>query len=164
MEKYPLLKQQMPENIKKVWRLRTTTSFMVFLILMGTGSLFLQKKGWLKGWQLYLVIGISALIISGHLISFLMVNYRYHFHRYEIEETDLAIQEGYLNRSTTYVPFTRIQHLETDQGIFLRKFNLVSLSISTAATTHELSGLTVEEAEKLKKEIMILVKEAKDDV
>lgn len=161
---YPLLKKQMSKNIKNVWQLRTLTSLVVFIFLFLGSAYFLKEKNWFSNWQFLTWLGLAIFVALAHFISFLMVNYRYTYHRYEIEEKDVAIQEGYWNRSTTYVPFSRIQHLESDQGIFLRKNNLVSLTISTAATEHVLSGLTVEEAEALKKQIMNLIKVDKEDV
>lgn len=161
---YPLLKRQMSPKITQVWQLRTLTSLIVFLSIFSGSAYFLKEKHWFSHWQFLLWLSLAIVTLFAHLISFFMVNYRYKYHRYEIEEKDIALQEGYWNRTTTYVPFARIQHLETDQGIFLRKYQLVSLTISTAATEHVLSGLTVAEAETLKTQIMNLVKVEKEDV
>ena len=109
-------------------------------------------------------------LVSSHakLAAFLgdhaLVSYRYKFHRYEIQEKDIAMQHGYLFRSTTYIPIRRIQHIETDQGIFLRKYSLVSLQIHTAATNHTIEGLPVAQAERLRETIMTLVEVVKDDL
>lgn len=161
---YPFLKEQMPDTIKKVWRLRTIVSFVIFCLLFTIAYLFLQYQNWLFSWVLFLWMGLFALTILAHLLSLAMIRYRYKFHRYEIQDNDIAIQSGYFFRKTTYIPIRRIQHIETDQGILLRRFNLISLQINTAATDHTIEGLTVAQADLLRKQIMDLVRVVKNDL
>ena len=76
----------------------------------------------------------------------------------------MVFQKGFIFRSTTYVPINQIQHVETEQGPFLRQQNLIQIAIHTAATTHRLAGLDMEEAQALRQQIIELVKVAKEDV
>ncbi|MBF0015723.1 PH domain-containing protein [Enterococcus casseliflavus] len=161
---YPLLNEQMPQTIIRVWRLRRITSLIIFSLIFAASFWFLATQNWLHFWVITLWSSILALTLISHLLSFVLMSYRYKFHRYEIQENDIAIQHGYLFRSTTYIPIRRIQHIETDQGIFLRKYSLVSLQIHTAATNHTIEGLPVAQAERLRETIMTLVEVVKDDL
>ncbi len=58
----------------------------------------------------------------------------------------------------------RVQHVETKQGPILKYFNLASVSISTAATTHEIPALSNEIASDLRDKISTLAKVDEDDV
>ena len=93
-----------------------------------------------------------------------LIPYRYQFYRFEVTPEDLAFQKGYFFRSITYVPMNRIQHVETEQGPFLRKENLMEIVIHTAATSHRIAGLDMAEALDLREQIINLVQVAKEDV
>lgn len=105
-----------------------------------------------------------AIVLIWSVIAMLLIPYRYQFHRYEITPEDLSFQDGYIFRSITHVPINRIQHIETEQGPFLRKEKLMEIVIHTAASSHNISGLDVEEAVQLRQQIIKLVKVAKEDV
>ena len=105
-----------------------------------------------------------SVVILKAIVDLALIPYRYTFHRYELASEDLAFQEGFIFRSTTYVPLNRIQHIETEQGPFLRHENLMELVIHTAATKHKILGLDVNEAQQLRAQIIEMVRQAKEDV
>lgn len=159
---YPLLKNQMPLTIKKVWRkswLLTTGIALIFGVIAGVVYYFV----WPKQWLFYIILAYFGLVIIFSIIDFLLIPYRYIFHRYELNEKDLAFQEGAIFRSTTYVPLNRIQHIETEQGPFLRQENLVTLVIHTAATKHCILGLDAVTAQQLRMQILELIRQVKAD-
>jgi uncharacterized protein len=64
----------------------------------------------------------------------------------------------------TLVPMVRVQHVDTVQGPLLRKYGLATITISTAATTHEIPALDMFEADNLRSSISALARVAEDDV
>lgn len=161
---YPLLTKQMPERIKAVWRKSQFVTLAIFLLIGAAGTLFLNWLDGIEGVGLW-VIGIYfAVVLLGFIITMALIPYRYQFYRYEVTPKDLSFQKGYIFRSITHVPINRIQHIKTEQGPFLRKENLMEMVIHTAATTHRIAGLDVEEAMELREQIIQMVKVAKEDV
>ncbi len=161
---YPLLPKQMPKRIKAVWR-KNCYVFTTICALIGVGlGILLQWQDLFEGVWLGILIGYFIVLIFIFIFIMLLIPYRYNFHRYEITAEDLAFQKGYFFRSITYVPISRIQHVETEQGPFLRKENLMEIVIHTAATSHRIAGLDMEEAMGLRSQIIELVKVAKEDV
>lgn len=161
---YPLLPKQMPERIKAVWRKSNYLGVGIFLLVGIVVTGVFMWFNILKGPLLWGVIGYFAIVLIIFAVTMALVPYRYKFHRYEITPEDLAFQDGYIFRSITYVPINRIQHVETEQGPFLRKENLMEVVIHTAATSHRIEGLDVAEAMALREQIIALVKVAKEDV
>ena len=84
--------------------------------------------------------------------------------RYQVFEQEIYIQHGILVVSRTLVPMIRVQHVDTRQGPVLKKYGLASLTISTAATTHEIPALLTEEASALRDRISELARVEQDDV
>lgn len=161
---YPLLPKQMPERIQHVWRRTILFISSIFLTLALIGTIVLFLLDW---WHVYWGIALGIFLVATSLLTIfglLLIPYRYTFHRYEITEEDLAFQKGYFFRSTMIVPINRIQHVETEQGPFLRKENLMEVIIHTAATAHRIAGLDMVEAQELREKIVALVKVAKEDV
>lgn len=161
---YLLLAQKMPQRIKKVWQKSIFLTSVIFLLLgiIMFGILrYLHQLSALWG---SILIGYFLIVLIVTILKFVLVPYRYEFHRYEITPEDLVFQKGFIFRSTTYVPINQIQHVETEQGPFLRQQNLIQIAIHTAATTHRLAGLDMEEAQALRQQIIELVKVAKEDV
>ncbi|WP_145453348.1 PH domain-containing protein, partial [Staphylococcus epidermidis] len=62
------------------------------------------------------------------------------------------------------VPMVRVQHVDTSQGPILKKYDLATVSISTAATVHEIPTVDIQEAEELRRSISALARVAEDDV
>jgi len=160
---YPLLKNQLPETIKKVW---ITTSTLTLLSSLLTGAAAAGLITYLdllnRTWQLVFVIYFAA-VITVFLMTFLLISYRYRYFRYELTEREVIFQKGFIFRSITYVPFSRIQHIETEQGPLLRRENLMELVIHTAATNHHIAGLSILEAQAIKQNVLVKVEELSED-
>lgn len=58
----------------------------------------------------------------------------------------------------------RVQHVDTKQGPLMSKFVLASVTISTAAGSHEIPALKEEIADELRDHISILARVVEEDV
>lgn len=84
--------------------------------------------------------------------------------RYEVRETEIELQHGVIFTKRTLIPMIRVQHVDTKQGPVLKKYDLATISISTAATVHEIPALDLAEAEELRSYIGKLTRVADEDV
>ena len=92
-----------------------------FLVVIFFGGKSTQSK-------LFIGLGIAAAI--GTIFSIIKF-FRYYFY---IENDELIIEQGVLNRSKTNVPFDRIQTINFEQNIIHRIFNVVMLKVDTAGS------------------------------
>lgn len=161
---YPLLKNNLPTSIKNVWKKTNLLNLLIMLVIGIIGASLLNYFDNLEGSLLFATIIYFAITIAVFLISLALIPFRYNYFRYEITDDDIIFQKGYIFRSITYVPINRIQHIETEQGPFLRQDNLMELLIHTAATTHKIAGLLVDDTLKLRAQIIEKMKEAEQDV
>lgn len=113
---------------------------------------------------LYLVIATIISGIATYLFVFLLPKLRWKRWRYEVFEQEIYIQHGILIVSRTIVPMIRVQHVDTKQGPILKRFHLASVTISTAATTHEIPALLEKDASELRDRLSVLARVAEDDV
>ena len=110
-----------------------------------------------------MVAGPTAFLVH-ILLIFIFPKVRWSRWRYDVNEQGVDMYRGIIILKRTIVPVNRIQHVDTKQGPVYRKFGLSSISISTAATTHEIPALDDETAERLRGMISELVRKVKEDV
>ena len=82
---------------------------------------------------------------------------------YAIRERDILYKSGWLWRSITTAPFSRVQHLRIDQGPIERQFKLSKLKIFTAGGSSSdisIPGLNPQMAKELKE---FIVKRSHDE-
>lgn len=82
--------------------------------------------------------------------------------KYLVHGTYLSYKKGLLVSQMTVIPFSRIQHIEIDEGPFERYFKLSTLSIYTAGDSGKdlkISGLKKEKAQEIKELITAYIKD-----
>lgn len=149
------------EKALKVWRIRGVFNSILFLSFCGSVVTLTNIFEW-PSWIVALAI-VTAIIYS-YVFILLMPKLRWKRWRYEVRETEIELQQGVLFMTRTLIPMIRVQHVDTKQGPILKKYNLASVAVSTAATVHEIPALDVAEAEELRYYIGNLTRVADEDV
>ena len=144
-----------------VWRITRSLFFLcILLIAIGTSSLVI-----IFDWPLWIIgIAVFVVILYVPIEIYLIPLIKWKRWRYEVREHEIELQHGVFIVTRTLVPMVRVQHVDTEQGPVLRKYNLATVKVSTAATVHEIPALEVEEAEELRRYISQLARVADEDV
>ncbi|MGF1669083.1 MAG: PH domain-containing protein [Balneolaceae bacterium] len=134
------------------------------LFLFGIPVLYFVFWGW-DGLHFWLLLFLSILVFVYYIAGICVIPYiRWRHWRYEIDEHEIDLMRGVLVRRRTLIPLSRVQHVDTSQGPILRWYNLASVTISTAATTHEISALDEMIADKVRDTISTYARLAEEDV
>ncbi|WP_428910557.1 PH domain-containing protein [Niallia sp. Krafla_26] len=153
--------KRISERALSVWRI-TAVIIALLELLFVAGLITLSV---IFDWPIWIsVIAIILFLILAYLEIFLIPQLRWKHIRYEVREQEVEIQKGIFVIKRTLVPMVRVQHVDTEQGPFLRKYDLATVSISTAATVHQIPALDVEEAEEMRHAISRLARVAEEDV
>jgi len=159
MRKQP--ENRISEKGLRVWRLYgIMQTILVLLVAIGAGVL---TYIYYWPWWVYLVSAV-VVILYAYLFVFLFPKIKWLRWRYEVRESEIELQHGLFIVKRTLIPMVRVQHVDTSQGPILRKYNLAGITISTAATNHEIPALIMEEADDLRSRISSLARVAEDDV
>jgi len=111
------------------------------------------------------VIALTVFSLAYYFAGIFLIPYiRWKHWRYEIDEHEIDLMRGVLIRRRTLIPLSRVQHVDTTQGPILRWYKLASVTISTAATTHEISALDVLIADQVRDTISTYARLAEEDV
>lgn len=153
--------KRISEEALEVWRI-SGALHSLFPLLVAGGiiglTIFFHWPTWIIGIALFLFVVYCYLFI--YLIPLL----RWRHWRYEVREQEIELQHGVFVMKRTLVPMIRVQHVDTVQGPILRKYQLATVTVSTAATVHEIPALQLEEAEELRIFISRLARVADEDV
>lgn len=152
---------QIPPKARTVWRLYGLFQTL-FLAVIAAGVIFLTV---IFDWpQFILYIAIAVVLVVGILSIVVFPNIRWNVWRYEVREQEIEIQSGLFVVTRTLIPMVRVQHVDTEQGPILKKYNLANISISSAATVHTIPMLLTVDADELRGKISELARVAEEDV
>ncbi|GEN46962.1 PH domain-containing protein [Alkalibacillus haloalkaliphilus] len=154
-------KNRIAKDAIKAWRLSAALVMLVPWAL-AIASFFLVHFIEVTYW--YSTSAVALLIVVTYLVVVFVPKIRWRRWRYELFEQEIYIQHGILVVSRTLVPMIRVQHVDTKQGPILKRYRLSNLTISTAATVHEIPALPEKEAADLRDQISELARVDEDDV
>ncbi len=125
-------------------------------------SVWSGMPGWLDGrvgWLPYAVGAAGALMVTVAPV------WRYRVHRWEVSADVVYTCTGWFSREWLLVPVSRIQTVDTEQGLLERMLGLATIEVNTASHTgsSELSGLPVDVATRLASELARRAHDLRDD-
>src|SRR4051794_7874588 len=129
---------------RRVWRLSAPALWGLVLIAGVVGS-FLVDGAAPWAWLAPLV-GLT--VFAGALPEL-----RWRRWRWDLTEEGIDIQSGALTISRTLIPWVRVQHVETQRGVFEQAFGLATVIVHNAAGSHTIPLLAQADAEELRERI-----------
>ena len=149
----------------KAWRV--SMSLFIFILVFALFflwgySLLSPDSGFFSTWTL-IAVSVFLVIITG-LAVFFIPEIRWRRWSYEVDEHEIDLQSGIFIVTRTLVPIKRVQHVDTRQGPILRSYDLADVTISTAATTHQIPALNEEVADQVRDKISKFARLAEEDV
>lgn len=150
---------QLPPRIKRIWGLSALGSLVALLVI--SGLLWLTYRYW--DWSIWITVFALILTVIEPLIEAGLIPYRYRFTRYHITDLAVEMQSGFIFQKRVAIPIARVQNVTLNAGPLLQWQKLTKVSIATAATSHDIEGLELPEAERLREQIMRLAQEARHD-
>lgn len=118
-----------------------------------------------SGFHFWVVVGLSLIIFILWLFGIALLPYmRWKKWRYSVDENEIDLKRGIIIVQRTLIPLSRVQHVDTRQGPILRAYDLATVTISTAATTHEIPALDEYTADKVRDTISKYARLAEEDV
>ncbi|WP_201716592.1 PH domain-containing protein [Rossellomorea arthrocnemi] len=145
----------------KVWRIYGWLESLVVAALAAGAIVLTFIFDWSR-WVI--VIAVGVLMLFTYLFVLLLPSIKWKRWRYEVREQEIELQRGIFIVKRTLVPMVRVQHVDTVQGPILKRYGLSTITISTAATVHEIPALEMDEADELRNSISQLARVAEDDV
>lgn len=153
--------KKISERALTVWRITSAlyaVIILMFVIAIIIVSVLFTFPAWISG------IAVLVFILFSYFFIYLFPLLRWRRWRYDVRAEEIELQNGVFIKKRTLIPMIRVQHVDTKQGPILSKYKLATVTVSTAATIHEIPALELTEAEELRTYISRLARVADDDV
>jgi len=150
------------EKIDKNYLKVLLINVLLVFVPLFVGLFFFIDPTWLQNSSIRIPLLYSAFFTIFILVVLFLVG-GFHKRKYLLRDHDLSYRSGLLIKTIVTVPFSRIQHIEIDQGFLSRFFGLASLSVFTAGdSSHdlEISGIKNDHALKIKEFISTKINES----
>jgi uncharacterized protein len=146
----------------KAWQWSAAFGNLFYFVIPIIYASFFDIKSGLHFWA---VISLTVIIFALWLFGIAVLPYlRWKKWRYSVDENEIDLKRGILIVQRTLIPLSRVQHVDTRQGPILRAYDLASVTISTASTTHEIPALDEYTADKVRDTISKYARLAEEDV
>lgn len=144
----------------QVWKI----SAFLKAVILGTVALVIVVLLFKKfNWPQWVpVLPVAAAAVYGGLEVAVLPRLRWERWRYQVSMEEIYLQRGVWFIKRTLIPMTRIQHVDTAQGILMRFYGLAAVNASTAAGTHQIPALSEEAADELRDRIASLARVSND--
>ena len=129
---------------------------MIFnIIFFSVGFIAMSVLRWVFEIEFIIDYGIyiASFIFLIMMLVLAFTYYEFKKRSYAIRQKDIVYNKGLFWKSTTAIPFNRVQHCEVSQGPIDRFFNLSELKIFTAggaSSDLSISGLSPDTAKRIK--------------
>ncbi len=144
--------QTLDPRVKSLWRMSNAIGFGFLALLFGVGGIFAGRIGVPVLPQV--LWGIAALwALWCAFALFRYIELAFENAGWALDDSVLWIRRGVWWQVTQLLPLSRLQHIDLRRGPWERKLGLATLTLHTAGThaaTLILSGLSVEDAERLR--------------
>lgn len=140
------------EMISKKYLTKNFVTLSIWLVVFGIGwEIFAYNQ---PKFILNLGLGLALLVffIFGYINAFLAQKK----YGYALREKDILYRRGYLVNKVTVIPFNRIQHVTTSQGLVEKFFKIARLKLFTAGgqgSDISIPGLSPQLADDLKEAV-----------
>ncbi len=133
-------------SVRVVWAVQALVSALVVSVIVGIVSTVVEGFLWAGP--------LTFLVVGGVTVALSVLRYR--VWRFQVREDSLFLERGVFTRTTTVVPYVRIQHVDSSRGPVERAVGLASVVVYTAGSRGAdvtIPGLTPEDAEALQQRL-----------
>ncbi len=126
---------------RKMWTIDGLIITGIFLIIAAALNIFLEFNAL---WKYILTCSIYGLALIILINSLFMPKYKYEKFRYDMDEDKVILKYGVFTEKNVIIPMSRVQYVDTKQGIILKKYKLINLTVHTAGGEYEIPYLESE--------------------
>ena len=141
------------------WTVRAIPTWLVLVIAQSIWYLSSRDHSGLR----VVMLVLTVLLAASHLI--IMPRWRYRVHRWEVTDTAVYTQSGWLSQERRIAPISRVQTVDTERGPLEQLFRLANVTVTTASAAGPLriNGLDLVTAQGLVVELTEITSRSEGD-
>ncbi len=144
--------ERLPRDSVKVMVMQELLGSIVTLGVLGGVFALYNYFSWPE-WVAWVLLGLAVLMVLLTIPSLITPFFKYKNTRYGVTEEFLLIKTGALKQTEQVIPMAKIQAVSTEQGMMMRKYKMMSISVQTTGSNHAMPFLYEKEAKSLRNKI-----------
>lgn len=154
----------LPREARSVFRLSSAIYHIIGYIVSG---LFVGTAFWFD-WPDWVKYGLIALFLIDVLYSIVDLvwfqKWKQERFTYEVQPLEIRLHHGIITTHDVLIPMTKVQYVHAEQGPILRKYGLQTITIGTAAGSHDIFAIDETFAKTLREQIAVYARIEEEDV
>lgn len=146
-------KLKLNKDVEKLIKYKIIIESIVFLILQVGLFVFLSIFNNNYKFLLNIIWGV-ILFVTYIAFYFWKTKLYVANYSYSINDEEIIIQEGYLSKEKTYIPYNIIQNVDINNGPIMRKYAYSHITIKVMSNEYHLKYIKNEIAEDIKNAIL----------
>lgn len=141
------------------WMLTSALGSILVLGALGVGWYFWRERPWWATALLAVVLAVAA------VETFVAPRIRFRVHRWEVTNEAIFTRSGWLSREQRIAPLSRVQTVDSNQGVLMRIFGLAQITVTTASAAGPITitGLAEDVARRTVAELTEITAAAEGD-
>ncbi|MCT4782283.1 MULTISPECIES: PH domain-containing protein [Exiguobacterium] len=154
----------LPVEARTVFRLSSAIFYVIGLIITGALVFAAVWFDW-PGWLQVTAYGLLAIAVIYSLVDIIVFQkWKQERFTYLVQPLEIRLHHGIITTHDVLIPMTKVQYVHAKQGPLLRKFGLQTITIGTAAGSHEIYAIEESFAKTLREQIAVYARIEEEDV
>jgi membrane protein YdbS with pleckstrin-like domain len=154
----------LPIEARTVFRLSSAIFYLIGLVITGglvAASLYFDWPTWLQ-YTMYALLAIDLIYSVIDIVVF--QKWKQERFTYDVKPLEIRLHHGIITTHDVLIPMTKVQYVHAQQGPLLRKYGLQTITIGTAAGSHEIYAIEESFAKALREQIAVYARIEEEDV
>lgn len=154
----------LPIEARTVFRLSSAIFYLIGLVITGglvAAALYFDWPTWLQ-YTMYVLLSIDLIYSVIDIVVF--QKWKQERFTYDVKPLEIRLHHGVITTNDVLIPMTKVQYVHAQQGPLLRKYGLQTITIGTAAGSHDIYAIEESFAKTLREQIAIYARIEEEDV
>lgn len=154
----------LPIEARTVFRLSSAIFYLIGLVVTGglvAAALYFDWPTWLQ-YAMYALLAIDLIYSVIDIVVF--QKWKQERFTYDVQPLEIRLHHGIITTHDVLIPMTKVQYVHAQQGPLLRKYGLQTITIGTAAGSHEIYAIEESFAKTLREQIAVYARIEEEDV
>ncbi|WP_214887696.1 PH domain-containing protein [Exiguobacterium sp. s142] len=158
------LSEKLPIEARTVFRLSSAIFYLIGLVITGglvVASHYFDWPTWLQ-YTMYALLAIDLIYSVIDIVVF--QKWKQERFTYDVRPLEIRLHHGIITTHDVLIPMTKVQYVHAQQGPLLRKYGLQTITIGTAAGSHDIYAIEESFAKTLREQIAVYARIEEEDV
>ncbi|WP_214761572.1 MULTISPECIES: PH domain-containing protein [Exiguobacterium] len=154
----------LPIEARTVFRLSSAIFYLIGLVIIGglvAAALYFDWPTWLQ-YTMYALLAIDLIYSVIDIVVF--QKWKQERFTYDVKPLEIRLHHGIITTHDVLIPMTKVQYVHAQQGPLLRKYGLQTITIGTAAGSHDIYAIEESFAKSLREQIAVYARIEEEDV